>query len=236
MELTIERLADGEVSPYFHDILVVGDRSRCAARRVATSCGRRRPTRPPGRGRIGGGPADGDAAAPARTTPDRRCGSPDRSGPSTTSSTRRGLGAGRRAQRHAAATRPAPAHRAHRRRRYSRARRNRRERPAGPTASSRRRPGLLLDLRLEPSCIRPRSGSGPRASLPRVQVIQPRRRPPDRPQRPRWLRREDLGLRQPLRCEIGDGTPDRHVRGDPGAAAGSAGAAGSSRIASCARA
>ena len=41
VELGIERIPDGEVSPYFHDVLVEGDRWRCADRLVATSSGSR---------------------------------------------------------------------------------------------------------------------------------------------------------------------------------------------------
>jgi ferredoxin-NADP reductase len=42
IDLTVERIADGEVSAYMHDVLVVGaTASRCAARSAVTSCGRR---------------------------------------------------------------------------------------------------------------------------------------------------------------------------------------------------
>ena len=39
IELTIDRLEDGEVSPYFHDVVVMATRSRSAARSRRTSCG-----------------------------------------------------------------------------------------------------------------------------------------------------------------------------------------------------
>ena len=40
LELTVERIDDGEVSPYLVDELRVGDRSSCAARSAAASSGR----------------------------------------------------------------------------------------------------------------------------------------------------------------------------------------------------
>jgi ferredoxin-NADP reductase len=39
IELVIERLPDGEVSPFFHDVAAVATKSNCEARSVATSCG-----------------------------------------------------------------------------------------------------------------------------------------------------------------------------------------------------
>ena len=39
IELTIDRLADGEVSPYFHDVWSRATRSRCAGRSPPTSSG-----------------------------------------------------------------------------------------------------------------------------------------------------------------------------------------------------
>ena len=65
IELTIDRLDDGEVSPYFHDVVVGGRQGRGArpvrlllrvAWRAAGAAGRRR---------VGSRPADGDAAPPA---------------------------------------------------------------------------------------------------------------------------------------------------------------------------
>jgi ferredoxin-NADP reductase len=40
IELAIERLADGEVSPFFHDVAQTGMKSNSEARSAATSCGR----------------------------------------------------------------------------------------------------------------------------------------------------------------------------------------------------
>ena len=65
IELTIDRLDDGEVSPYFHDVVVEGDQVEVRgpvrlllrlARRGAGAARRRR---------LGRGAADGDAAPPA---------------------------------------------------------------------------------------------------------------------------------------------------------------------------
>jgi len=40
VELTVQRLADGEVSPFFHDVAQTGMKSNSEARSAATSCGR----------------------------------------------------------------------------------------------------------------------------------------------------------------------------------------------------
>jgi len=39
IELTIDRIADGEVSPYFHDVVVVGDRVEVRGPFASTSSG-----------------------------------------------------------------------------------------------------------------------------------------------------------------------------------------------------
>ena len=82
IELTIDRLADGEVSPYFHDVVEEGDQvevrgpfaSYFVWRGEAPVAARRR--------RLRRRAADGDAAPPAaRRCPTCRCGSSTRCGP-----------------------------------------------------------------------------------------------------------------------------------------------------------
>ena len=62
IELTVERLDDGEVSSFLHDEVVVGDQLEVRGPIGGWFVWRGRGFGPPGRGRLGRGPADGHAS------------------------------------------------------------------------------------------------------------------------------------------------------------------------------
>ena len=74
IEIVVERLEDGEVSPFFHDVVAVGDPIEIARpdRRPLQLDARRRRTDPPRRRRLGRRAARLDAPPPLASPPRRR--------------------------------------------------------------------------------------------------------------------------------------------------------------------